>query len=123
MLLNSFKAASRIALQAQLTTTTTSQSSASQELSTLRKKVEDVEREKRDLLGVISRLEEDVAQREQEVLQLRDAVKDARKDVQELESTVRDTRASERSINVRPPTNIVSGHISLHFQFSSKSRL
>ena len=41
-----------------------SQSSSSTESDTLRHRIEDTEREKRDLVGVVSRLKEDSAQRE-----------------------------------------------------------
>lgn len=55
---------SRVALHAQINTLSTSQSSSSTEADTLRHRVEDTEREKRDLVGVVSRLREDGAQRE-----------------------------------------------------------
>ena len=59
-------ASSRAALQAQINTLSSSQSSSSTEVDTLRHRVEDTEREKRDLVGVVSRLKEDSAQREGE---------------------------------------------------------
>lgn len=59
-------ASSRAALQAQVTAISASQSSSSTELDTLKHRVEDTEREKRDLVGVVSRLKEDGAQREGE---------------------------------------------------------
>jgi predicted nucleic acid-binding Zn-ribbon protein len=57
-------ASSRAALQAQINTLSSSQSSSSTEVDTLKHRVEDTEREKRDLVGVVSRLKEDSAQRE-----------------------------------------------------------
>lgn len=59
-------AASRNELQAKLASLTTSQSASSTEVDTLRHRVEDVEREKRDLMGVVSRLKEDSSQRDGE---------------------------------------------------------
>ena len=92
-------AVSRAALQADLDKTSFSQSSSSHKATTLKKKIEEVEREKRDLLRVVSHLQEDVAQRDEEVSTLRD-LKTARKEAQELESSLRDIRASERSTTV-----------------------
>lgn len=53
-------------LQEQLTTLSTSQASASTEAETLKRRVEDTEREKRELIGVISRLKEEGTQRDGE---------------------------------------------------------
>ena len=61
---NFFVASSRTALQAQITALSTSQSSSSTEVDALKHRVEDTEREKRDLVGVVSRLKEDSSQRE-----------------------------------------------------------
>jgi nucleoprotein TPR len=55
---------SQAALQAQISTLSTSQSSSSTEVDNLKRRVEDTEREKRDLVGVISRLKQDSSQRE-----------------------------------------------------------
>ena len=63
---NFFVASSRTTLQAQITALSTSQSSSSTEVDTLKHRVEDTEREKRDLVGVVSRLKEDSSQREGE---------------------------------------------------------
>lgn len=57
-------AASYAALQAQITTLKDSQSSSSSEVDALKHRVEDTEREKRDLVGVISRLKQEGAQQE-----------------------------------------------------------
>lgn len=100
MLFYVVSAASRAALEAQLLSLSTSQSSSSNEVVTIKKKIEEVEREKRDLLGVVSRLQDDVAQREEEIGTLRESLKTARKEAQELESSVRDIRSSERSTTV-----------------------
>lgn len=62
--LQSASAVARAALQAQLTTISTSQSTSSAELESLKHRVEDTEREKRDLIGIVSRLKEDATQRE-----------------------------------------------------------
>jgi hypothetical protein len=51
-------------LEPQLSTLNSSQSFSSTELDPFRHKVEDTEREKRDLLGAVSRLKEDSAQRD-----------------------------------------------------------
>lgn len=59
-----FVVASKIALEAQLASVSTSQTSTSTEVESLKHRIEDVEREKRDLVGVVSRLKEDAAQRE-----------------------------------------------------------
>lgn len=53
-------------LQEQLTTLSTSQSSASNEVENLKRRVEDTEREKRELIGVISRLKDEGTQRDGE---------------------------------------------------------
>ena len=59
-----FVVASKIALEAQLSSVSNSQTSTSTEVESLKHRIEDVEREKRDLVGVVSRLKEDAAQRE-----------------------------------------------------------
>ena len=57
-------AVSKAALQTQLSSLSTSSSASSTELDTLKLRVEDTDREKRDLVGVVSRLKEDCAQRD-----------------------------------------------------------
>jgi nucleoprotein TPR len=59
-----YLASSKSNLESQLSTLNSSQSISSTELDSFRHKVEDTEREKRDLLGVVSRLKEDGAQRD-----------------------------------------------------------
>jgi len=57
-------AAARIALQTQLSSTSSSHNASSVELGNLKTRIEDVEREKRDLVSIVSRLKEDCAQRD-----------------------------------------------------------
>ena len=81
--------------------------------------MEDIEREKRDLLGVVSRLKEDSAQRDgvffsffrlsaytkraslEEIQTLRVNLKQARQDQQSLETQLRELRSAESSTKVR----------------------
>jgi nucleoprotein TPR len=51
-------------LESQISTLNSSQSISSTELGSFRHRVDDIEREKRDLLVVVSRLKEDSAQRD-----------------------------------------------------------
>ncbi|KAI0081625.1 hypothetical protein K474DRAFT_1635534 [Panus rudis PR-1116 ss-1] len=90
-------AASRAALQAQLSSLSTSQSASTSEVDTLKHRIEDVEREKRDLIGVVSRLKEDSSQRDEEINTLRSNLKQARQEYQSLESQVRELRSTETS--------------------------
>lgn len=57
-------AAARVALQTQLSSASSSQNASSVELDTLKTRIDDVEREKRDLVSIVSRLKEDCAQRD-----------------------------------------------------------
>lgn len=57
-------ATSNAALREQLKTLTSSQSVSSSELESLKTRVEDTEREKRDLVNVISRLKQEGTQQE-----------------------------------------------------------
>lgn len=57
-------ATARIALQTQFSSASSSHNASSVELGNLKTRIDDVEREKRDLVGVISRLKEDCAQRD-----------------------------------------------------------
>ncbi|KAK7048611.1 protein MLP1 [Favolaschia claudopus] len=88
---------SQASLQAQIAALSTSQSSSSTEVDTLKRRVDDTEREKRDLIGVISRLKQDSSQREEEIQTLRANLKEARQDHQTLESQVRELRSTETS--------------------------
>lgn len=55
---------SRAELQARLTAISSTQTTSSAEVDALKHRVEDTEREKRDLIGIVSRLKEDATQRE-----------------------------------------------------------
>ncbi|OCH84090.1 hypothetical protein OBBRIDRAFT_808494 [Obba rivulosa] len=89
-------AASRNALQTQLVSLTTNQSISSTEVETLRHRVDDAEREKRDLVVVVSRLREDITQRDaEEILTLRNNLRQARQEYQALESQLRELRSSD----------------------------
>jgi nucleoprotein TPR len=57
-------ATSKSSLEAQLSNFSASQSTSSTELDQLKHRVEDAEREKRDLMGVVNRLKEDATQRD-----------------------------------------------------------
>lgn len=70
------------------------------ELEVQRKAAEEAEREKRNLLGIISRLEEEAVHREEEIGRLREEVKTYRSQKHELETTVRDLRSSLASAEV-----------------------
>ena len=51
-----------VALQTQLSSASSSHTASSAELGNLKTRVEDVEREKRDLVSIVSRLKEDCVQ-------------------------------------------------------------
>lgn len=57
-------ATARTALQTQLSSSSNSHNASSVELGNLKTRIEDVEREKRDLVGIVSRMREDCAQRD-----------------------------------------------------------
>ena len=76
------------------------QTTSSHEVESLKRKLDETEREKRDLLGVISRLEEESASREEEIERTRELLKSARREHAELETTLREARATETSITV-----------------------
>ncbi len=100
-------------LQTQLTTLSSSQSSTSSEVETLRRRVDDTEREKRDLVGVISRLKDEGTQRDgqnnnhsvsiwyislvflEEIHTLRVNLKEARMEHQSMEAQLRELRSTE----------------------------
>lgn len=75
-------------------------SSSTQELDAFKRRVEDLEREKRDVMVLVSRLEEDNSQRDEEVKRLRENLKKSQTDQQDLESSIRHARSSERSLEV-----------------------
>lgn len=90
-------------------------------MDSLKHRVEDTEREKRDLVGVVSRLKEDSTQRDgeyinadfnimtrsytelvlEEVQTLRSNLKQARQEHQALEAQVRELRSTETSTTVK----------------------
>lgn len=78
----------------------TANNTSTHEIDIFKRKVDELEREKRDVMVLVSRLEEDNTQRDEEVKRLRDNLKVSRAEVQELESTVRHARSSERSLEV-----------------------
>ncbi|KAL1742749.1 hypothetical protein HDZ31DRAFT_42546 [Schizophyllum fasciatum] len=88
-------AAANSKLKAELDTISSSQSSSSSEVTELKRRVEDVEREKRDLVTVITRLKQENGQREEEVTALRKNLKDARHDHEQLENQLRELRSAE----------------------------
>ena len=57
-------AVAKVALQTQLSSASSSHNTSSVELGNLKTRIEDVEREKRDLVSIVSRLKEDCAQRD-----------------------------------------------------------
>ncbi|KAH9035765.1 hypothetical protein EDB85DRAFT_841961 [Lactarius pseudohatsudake] len=71
-------ASSKSNLESQISTMNSSQSVSSTELDSFKHRVEDTEREKRDLLSVVSRLKEDSAQRDEEIQTLRTSLKQSR---------------------------------------------
>ncbi|KDR82878.1 hypothetical protein GALMADRAFT_58080 [Galerina marginata CBS 339.88] len=83
------------ALQVQIAKFSTSQSSSSSELEVLKRRVDDTEREKRELVGVISRLKDESGQRDEEIQTLRSNLKEARQEHQALEAQVRELRSTE----------------------------
>ncbi|KAI9449362.1 hypothetical protein BJY52DRAFT_1215953 [Lactarius psammicola] len=90
-------ASSKSNLESQISTLSSSQSVSSTELDSFKHRVEDTEREKRDLLNVVSRLKEDSAQRDEEIQTLRTSLKQARQDQQTLETQLRELRSAESS--------------------------
>ena len=106
----------RTVLQNQISTLSASQHSSTSESTSLKERVEDTEREKRELVGVISRLKDESSQREgkelslpqihnshpstEEIQTLRTNLKDARQEHQTLEAQVRELRSIETSTKV-----------------------
>ncbi|KIK98776.1 hypothetical protein PAXRUDRAFT_823499 [Paxillus rubicundulus Ve08.2h10] len=84
-------------LEARISSLSTSQSSSSSEVDQLKHRVEETEREKRNLIGVVSRLKEDAGQRDEEVQNLRSNLRQARQDHLALEIQVRELRSIETS--------------------------
>ncbi|KAG1780540.1 hypothetical protein EV702DRAFT_1078352 [Suillus placidus] len=90
-------AAAKISLEAQISNLSTSHSTSSTELDQLNNRVQDAEREKRGLMGVVNRLKEDATQRDDEVQNLRNSLRQARQEHQTQETQVRELRSSETS--------------------------
>ncbi|KAJ3503028.1 hypothetical protein NLJ89_g8615 [Agrocybe chaxingu] len=90
-------AESKVALEAQLASISSSQSTSSSQVEALQRRLDDTEREKRDLVVVISRLKEEGSQRDEEIQTLRANLKEARQEHQALESQVRELRSTETS--------------------------
>ncbi|KAI0770118.1 hypothetical protein C8Q74DRAFT_1333063 [Fomes fomentarius] len=90
-------ATERAKLQERLDSLSSTQTSSSAEAQVLKQRVEETEREKRDLVGVVSRLQEDAAQRDGEIQTLRSDLKQARQDHQGLERKVRELTSAETS--------------------------
>ena len=90
----------------------------------LKQRIEETEREKRDLMGVVSRLQEDAAQRDKEIQTLRTDLKQARQEHQGLERQVRELSFAETSTKVRLATLVdPEGHYTdTHVHSSSLSR-
>ncbi|KAI6151410.1 hypothetical protein EDD17DRAFT_1636802 [Pisolithus thermaeus] len=84
-------------LQAKIASLATSRTSSSTELDHLRHRIEECENEKRDLIGVVSRLKEDASQRDEEIQTLRTNLRQERQEHQALESQVRDLRCADTS--------------------------
>ncbi|KAJ3867488.1 hypothetical protein EV359DRAFT_34396 [Lentinula novae-zelandiae] len=89
--------ASQNELQTRITGLASSQTSSSREAEELKHRLEDAEREKRDLINVISRLKQDGSERDDEINALRSNLKEARAEHQELDSKFREIRATETS--------------------------
>ena len=103
-------------LQNQIAAISASQHSSTSESTSLKERVEDTEREKRELVGVISRLKDESSQREgkgyhsfsyiiaepsiEEIQTLRANLKEARQEHQTLEAQVRELRSIETSTKV-----------------------
>ncbi|KAG6330667.1 hypothetical protein ID866_8422 [Astraeus odoratus] len=89
--------ASKNEMEARLASLSNSRDTSSSEIDQLRIRLDECEREKRDLIGVVSRLKEDAAQRDEEVQTLRTNLRQARQEHQALESQVRELRSTEAS--------------------------
>ncbi|KZV68448.1 hypothetical protein PENSPDRAFT_735917 [Peniophora sp. CONT] len=88
-------------LQTQVSTITTTTSASSSELEGLKARVADVEREKRDLLAVVSRMKEDAASQDEEVRTLRTTLKDVRHKLSDSESKARALESEKTSLSFR----------------------
>ncbi|KAF9255642.1 hypothetical protein L218DRAFT_1081738 [Marasmius fiardii PR-910] len=91
-------------LQVKVAALSSSQTSSSSELQDLKNRLNDSEREKRELLGIISRLKQEESQRDEEIKTLRANLRDARQEHQTLEGQVREVRAIETSTKFKVDT-------------------
>ncbi|KAG8214434.1 hypothetical protein J3R82DRAFT_9457 [Butyriboletus roseoflavus] len=91
-------------LETRISSFTSSRSSSASDLDHLRNRIEETEREKRDLMGVVSRLKEDATQRDEEVQNLRASLRQARHDHQTLETQVRELHSTETSTKFKIET-------------------
>ena len=105
-------------MQSQITNLSNSQSSSLTEVENLKRRVEDTDREKRELISVVSRMKDEGSQRQgvylvlslirayskdfpEEIHTLRANLKEARQEHQTLEAQVRELRSAETAIKVR----------------------
>ena len=116
-----YKAGSQSALKSRIAELENAQTSSNTDVDRLRARVDDVEREKRDLVGVISRLKQENESRDgmddvncsslspnltlEEIQTLRSNLKEARQDYQSLESQLRELRSAETSMKVMRPVH------------------
>ncbi|KAG9309353.1 hypothetical protein JVU11DRAFT_10589 [Chiua virens] len=91
-------------LEARVSSYTSSQSSSVSDLDHLRNRVDETEREKRDLIDVVSRLKEDASQRDEEVQNLRASLRQIHQDHQILKTQVRELRSAETSTKFKLET-------------------
>ncbi|KDQ20838.1 hypothetical protein BOTBODRAFT_320357 [Botryobasidium botryosum FD-172 SS1] len=86
-------AAVRSTLESQLGALNNNQSSSSAELDALRRRVEDSDREKRDLVSVVNRMREDGTRREEEIDSLRLRLKETRSELLTVQSELTEIRS------------------------------
>ncbi|KAH0586397.1 Nucleoprotein TPR [Termitomyces sp. J132] len=94
-------AVSQTSLQVQIHNLLSSQNASLSEVDNLKRRIEDTEREKRDLVGVIGRLKQDGTQQDEEIQTLRVNLKEARQEHLTLESQVRELRSGETATNYK----------------------
>jgi nucleoprotein TPR len=88
-------------LQNKVNALSSTQFTSSAEASNLKHRIEDVEREKRDLVAVVGKLQGESADREEEITTLRGSLKQARQDLYTAESQVRELQSTEVSTKFR----------------------
>ncbi|GJJ13307.1 hypothetical protein Clacol_007559 [Clathrus columnatus] len=87
--------ASQAALQSQMATLNVAQFSRSSDLDILQRRVDDSEREKRDLIAVVDRLRTDGTQAEEQIQVLKDNLKNSRAEISQLQTEIREVRSTE----------------------------